>query len=79
MPFTFALILVIPSFYLLWALFVVSPPVLVDVGVRCLFEMYLSFLGQSVLLRTSLSGLPSLCHISFGLLFVRYHLFAETF
>ena len=41
--------------------------------------MFLSFLGRPVLLWTSLSGLPSLYPISFGLLWVHFHLFPETF
>ena len=41
--------------------------------------MLLSFLGRPVSLWTSLSGLPLLCSISFGLLCVHFHLFPETF
>ena len=47
--FNSAVILVI-SFLLLTLGFVVVPPVLVDVGLRCLFEMFLSFLSVRVLL-----------------------------
>ena len=35
-----------PSFYLLWAVFVVVPWVLVGVGLGCLFAMFLFFLGR---------------------------------
>ena len=35
--------LLFPSFYLLWAIFVAVPGVLVGVGLGCLFEMFLSF------------------------------------
>ena len=68
-----------PPFYLLWVVFVVGPGVLVGVELGCLFEMFLSFLGRPVLLWTSLSGLPLLCPIGFGLLCVQFNLFPETF
>ena len=49
MSFNSALILVISSFYLLWAVFVIVSPVLIDIGLGGLFEMFLSFLGRPVL------------------------------
>ena len=68
-----------PSFYLLWTLFVIVPPVPVDVGLGCLFEIfYFYFLCRPVLLWTSFSGLPLLCPRSFGPLWVHCHLFPET-
>ena len=68
MPFNFAMKFVISFLTLALAVFVVVPGVLVGVGLVCLFELFLYFLCRPVLLRTSLSGLPSLCPISFGLL-----------
>ena len=53
--------------------------VLVDVWAGCLFEVFLSFLGRPVLPCTSLSGLPLLRPLSFGLLCVHFNLFPETF
>ena len=79
MLFISALILLFPSFYSLWAVFVVVPPTLVDVEWGCLFKMFLSFLGRCVWLWTSLSGLPLLCSISFWLLGVHFHLFPGSF
>ena len=43
MSFNSALILLFPSFYFLWAVFVVVARVLVGVGLGCLFEMLVSF------------------------------------
>ena len=68
-----------PSFYLLWDAFVVVPPVLVHVGLGCLFEAFLSFIRGPLSLWTSLSGPPLLCPIGFGLLCVPFHLFPESF
>ena len=48
--FNSALILVISSQYLLWVVFVVVPQVLVGLGLGCLFEMFLFFLGRPALL-----------------------------
>ena len=48
MSFNSALILVFPSFYLLWAVFVVVPQVLVGVWLGCLFELFLFFLGRPI-------------------------------
>ena len=56
-----------------------SPPVLIDVGLGCLFVIFLSSLGRPVLLRISLSGLPLLCTIGFGLLCVHFNLFLGDF
>ena len=44
MSFSSALILLFPSFCLLWVVFVVVPRVLVGIGLGCLFELFLSFL-----------------------------------
>ena len=50
---------------------------------RCRVRLFIwnvsIFLGSPVLLWTSLSGLPLLYPISFGLLGVHFHLFPETF
>ena len=67
------------SFYLPWAVFVFVPRVRVFVSLGYLFELFLFFLGRHVSLWTSLSGLPSLCPISLGLLWVHFHLFPESF
>ena len=48
MLFNSALILVISFLYLLWAVFVVVPRVLVGIELGCLFEMFLSLLGKPV-------------------------------
>ena len=49
MSFNSALILIMAFFfYSCWALFVVVPQVLVGIGLGCLFEMFLSFLGRPV-------------------------------
>ena len=53
MSFNSALILVISFLHSLWAVFVVVPPVLVDVGLGCSFEMFLSFLGRPVSFQTA--------------------------
>ena len=50
MSFNSALILVISFLLLALAVFVVVPPVLVGIGLGCLFEMFLSFKGKPVLL-----------------------------
>ena len=68
-----------PLFYWSWALFVVVPLVLVDVGLVGSCEIFVSFLDRPVLLWTFLSGLPLLCPICFGLLGFHFYLFPETF
>ena len=78
MLFYSALILVI-SFLLLVLGCLVVPPVLVDLGLGCVFEMFLTFLGRPILLWSSLSGLPFLCPVSFRLLWVHFLLFPESF
>ena len=50
MSFNSALTWLFPSLYFLWVVFVVVPRVLVGVGLGCLFEMFLFFLGRPVLL-----------------------------
>ena len=79
MSFNSALTLLFLSSYSLWDLFLFFPPVLINVGLGCLFDMFLSFLGRPVLLWRSLSRLPSLCPIGFGLLCVHFQLFPESF
>ena len=44
-----------------------------------IWNVSIFFLGRPVLLWTSLSGLPLLCPIGFGLLCIHFHLFPETF
>ena len=68
MSFNSALIFVISFLQLVLDFVVVVPLVLVDAGLGCLSEIFLSFLGRPVSLRTSLSGLPLLYPVSFGLL-----------
>ena len=57
-----------PSFYLLWAVFVVVLWVLVGMGLGCLFEMFLSLLRRPVSLWTisqdCLCGLPEVLDCS---------------
>ena len=75
MSFNSVLILII-SFLLLTLGVVVVPLVLTDVGLGCLFEMPLSFLGRPVNfpLRTAFA----VSH-RFGAFCVHFHLFPETF
>ena len=79
MSFNSALILIISSLLLTLSFVVVVPLVLVDVGLRCLFEIFLSSLGRPVLLWLSLSELPSLHPTVSRLLCVHFHLFPDTF
>ena len=77
--FNSALILLISFLLLTLALSVVVPLGLAQVGLGCLFEICLSYLGRPISLWASLSGLPLLCPIGFELLCVHFHLFPDIF